>query len=120
MALAGPAFVFPVALGTHVALPRCVWTRHNADRMYTRRIFLFTAALPLFAQVSARARKLHEQAFVMDGHVHVINRQFYLGGDIGDAYQDGQVDLPRIRKGGVKAMFFSLFSRRVLPQPLRN
>ena len=46
----------------------------------------------------------------MDGHVHMINRQFYLGGDITDSYKDGQVDLPRIRKGGVKAIFFSLFS----------
>ena len=48
--------------------------------------------------------------FVMDGHVHMINRQFYLGGDISDSYQDGQVDLPRIRKGGLSAIFFSLFS----------
>jgi membrane dipeptidase len=49
--------------------------------------------------------------FVMDGHVHMINRQFYLGGDISDAYKDGQVDLPRIRKGGLSAIFFSLFSQ---------
>ncbi len=49
-------------------------------------------------------------AFIMDGHVHMINRQFYLGGDITDSYADGQVDLPRIRKGGLKAIFFSLFS----------
>ena len=48
--------------------------------------------------------------FVMDGHVHMINRQLYLGGDIGEAYKDGQVDLPRIRKGGLSAIFFSLFS----------
>jgi len=54
--------------------------------------------------------KLHQDAFVMDGHVHMINRQFYLGGDIGDSYKDGQVDLPRIRRGGLKAIFFGLFS----------
>lgn len=53
---------------------------------------------------------LHQNAFVMDGHVHMINRQFYLGGDITDSYRDGQVDLPRIRRGGLKAIFFSLFS----------
>ena len=66
-----------------------------------------------FALVScglAQTAKLHEEAFVMDGHVHMINRQFYLGGDITDSYKDGQVDLPRIRKGSVKAIFFSLFS----------
>jgi len=70
---------------------------------------LLTAALPLFAQVSARARKLHEQAFVFDAHVHAIDRQFYHGGDIGDRVSDGQFDLPRAKEGGVKAMFFSLF-----------
>ena len=48
--------------------------------------------------------------FVMDGHVHMINRQLYLGGDISDHYKDGQVDLPRIRKGGVNAIFFSIFT----------
>ena len=48
--------------------------------------------------------------FVMDEHVHMINRQFYLGGNISDSYKDGQVDLPRVRKGGVSAIFFSLFS----------
>lgn len=46
----------------------------------------------------------------MDGHVHMINRQLYLGGEITDDYPDGQVDLARIRKGGLKAIFFSLFS----------
>ena len=48
--------------------------------------------------------------FVMDWHVHIINRQLYLGGDISDHYKDGQVDLPRIRKGGINAIFFSLFT----------
>jgi membrane dipeptidase len=31
------------------------------------------------------------------------------GGDIGQRLPDGQVDLPRAREGGLKAMFFSLF-----------
>lgn len=66
-------------------------------------------ALPLWGQVSPRARKLHEDAFVFDGHVHIINRQFYLGGDIGERYKDGQVDLPRIREGGVDAFLFTLY-----------
>jgi membrane dipeptidase len=48
--------------------------------------------------------------FIMDGHVHMINRQFYLGGDISDQYHDGQVDLPRMRKGGVNALFFSIYT----------
>jgi hypothetical protein len=47
--------------------------------------------------------------FTFDAHVHVINRQFYHGGNIGDQLPDGQFDLPRARKGGVDALFFSLF-----------
>ncbi|MGA2590761.1 MAG: dipeptidase [Bryobacteraceae bacterium] len=72
-------------------------------------VLLLAGGLPLFAQVSDRARKLHEQAFVFDAHVHAIDRQFYRGGDIGERVADGQFDLPRAREGGIKALFFSLF-----------
>ena len=47
---------------------------------------------------------------MMDAHVHMVSRQFYHGGDITDSYTDGQVDLPRIKKGGLDAIFFSLTS----------
>jgi membrane dipeptidase len=61
------------------------------------------------AQVSPKAKQMHERAFVFDGHVHVIDRQFYQGGDIGERVSNGQVDLPRAKQGGVGAMFFSIF-----------
>lgn len=61
------------------------------------------------AQVSAKAKQLHEAAFVFDAHIHMINRQLYHGGDIGTRVSDGQVDLPRMRQGGVDALLFSLF-----------
>ncbi|MFN0121232.1 MAG: dipeptidase [Blastocatellia bacterium] len=60
-------------------------------------------------EVSERARQLHRAAFVFDAHLHFINRQFYPGGSIGDGYEDGQVDLPRMKEGGVDAFFLSLF-----------
>lgn len=59
---------------------------------------------------AAQPAGVQPPAFVMDAHTHMINRQLYLGGDIGDSYQDGQVDLPRIRAGGLNAIFFSLYS----------
>ena len=65
--------------------------------------------LTLLAQVSDRARRLHDDAFVFDAHVHVINRQFHDGTDIGQRLKGGQVDLVRAKEGGVDAMFFSLF-----------
>lgn len=49
------------------------------------------------------------QVLTFDAHIHVINRQFYHGGNIGDRFADGQFDLPRAREGGLNAMFFSLF-----------
>jgi membrane dipeptidase len=64
--------------------------------------------LPLLA-AAVSARKLHDDAFVFDAHVHVINRQFYHGGDMGQRVNDGQFDLPRAKDGGVDALFFSLF-----------
>jgi membrane dipeptidase len=70
--------------------------------------FLF-GVVPLLAQPSPRARALHDAAFLFDAHVHVVNRQFYHGGDIGQRVKDGQFDLPRAKDGGVDAMFFSLF-----------
>ena len=75
---------------------------------------LFFAALlimiPLLAAaVSSRAKKLHDDAFVFDAHVHAIDRQLYHGGDIGERVSDGQFDLPRAKEGGVDAMFFSVF-----------
>jgi len=69
---------------------------------------LLLAALALPGQVSERARQLHRDAFVFDGHIHMINRQFYHGGDIGKRVADGQVDLPRVEEGGVDAFMFSL------------
>ncbi len=68
-----------------------------------------TAPWPHQNEIPDRARRLHRDALVFDAHVHFINRQFYLGGSIGERYNDGQIDLPRLREGGVDAFFLSLF-----------
>ena len=60
-------------------------------------------------QISDRARSIHQDALVFDAHVHVVNRQFYHGGDMGQRVDDGQFDLARAKEGGFDAMFFSLF-----------
>ena len=72
---------------------------------------LLVCLLPalLWAQVSDRAKTLHDDALVFDAHVHVVDRQFYHGGDMGQRVDDGQFDLVRAREGGLDAMFFSLF-----------
>lgn len=49
----------------------------------------------------------------MDGHIHVMSRQLLEGLDIGKRYSDGSVDLPRMRAGGLDAVFFSVYT----PEP---
>lgn len=73
--------------------------------MTSRRAFLAAA----FAQTNDRASRLHRDALVFDAHIHMGDRQFYEGGDMGQRYADGQMDLPRAKEGGLDAMFFSLF-----------
>ena len=56
---------------------------------------------------------LHSNAFVMDGHIHMMSRQLLQGLDIGQRYSDGHVDLPRAIQGGLDAFFFSVYT----PEP---
>jgi membrane dipeptidase len=80
-----------------------------AKASYLTIALLIWSSVGVHAQVSVKAKQLHEAALVFDAHIHMINRQLYHGGDIGTRVADGQVDLPRMRQGGVDALFFSLF-----------
>ena len=70
---------------------------------------VLSAQAPGVTPVSERARALHANALVFDGHVHAVDREFYHGGDIGQRKSDGQFDLPRAKEGGLGALFFSIF-----------
>ena len=93
----------------------------NVTRIYVSAIAALLAFSTASArdQVSDRTRALHQDALVFDAHVHVVNRQFYHGGNMGQRVEDGQFDLARARDGGLDAMFFSLFvTEQVLPGSL--
>jgi membrane dipeptidase len=60
--------------------------------------------------VAAAENDLHENAFVMDAHVHMMSRSLLQGIDIGERTPDGHVDLPRLAEGGVDAVFFSVYT----------
>ena len=72
-------------------------------------VLLLSARAQEAPRVSEEARQQHQEAFVFDGHVHMVNRQLHLGGNIGARLPDGQVDLPRMKEGGVDAFFMTLF-----------
>jgi membrane dipeptidase len=59
--------------------------------------------------VSPEAREVHRRAYVFDAHVHVINRQFHDGSDIGQRLEGGQADIPRMIEGGLDAAMFSVY-----------
>jgi membrane dipeptidase len=70
---------------------------------------LFLSVISLNAQPSPRALQLHQKALVFDAHLHMVNPQFYNGGDIGLRSEKGQVDLVRAKEGGLDAMFFTVY-----------
>jgi membrane dipeptidase len=78
-------------------------TRHLAS------LLVCALSASLWAQAATQPATLHRDALIFDAHVHVVNRQFYHGGDMGQRVDDGQFDLARAREGGLDAMFFSLF-----------
>jgi membrane dipeptidase len=61
--------------------------------------------------VSERARQLHTRAIVIDTHDDttqrlVSDKKF----DIGARNTDGNIDIPRMREGGLDALFFSIWT----------
>src|SRR5689334_833815 len=59
--------------------------------------------------VSARAKKLHFSSIVVDTHDDTTQR--FLDGkfDIAERHADGSIDVPRMREGGLDAIFFSIW-----------
>ncbi len=59
--------------------------------------------------ISARARRLHFSSIVLDTHDDTTQRLFSKDYDFGKQNPDGHVDLPRMREGGMNAIFFSIW-----------
>jgi membrane dipeptidase len=60
--------------------------------------------------VSERARQLHTRAIVIDSHDDTTQRLVYdKTFDIGARNKDGNIDIPRMRDGGLDALFFSIW-----------
>jgi membrane dipeptidase len=59
--------------------------------------------------IAERARKIHFSSIVVDTHDDTTQR--FLSGtfDLGKRNPDGHVDIPRMREGGMNAIFFSIW-----------
>src|SRR6516162_2840375 len=62
------------------------------------------------APVSPHAAQVHERAIVMDTHADTTQRMlFEKGFDLGVRHANGNIDIPRMREGGLDALFFSIW-----------
>src|ERR1700739_2316717 len=73
-----------------------------------------TAGFLLANQASAdyiaeRAKKLHFSSIVLDTHDDTTQRFFSKDFDLGKRNLDGHIDIPRMRQGGMNAIFFSIW-----------
>src|SRR5271156_5812549 len=59
--------------------------------------------------ISAQAHKLHFSSIVLDTHDDTTQRLFSKDYDLGKQNRDGNVDIPRMREGGMNAIFFSIW-----------
>ncbi|HEV2489954.1 MAG TPA: dipeptidase [Candidatus Acidoferrales bacterium] len=75
---------------------------------------LLLAALPLIVvaqneNISTRARDLHFHSIVVDTHDDTTQRLLDPHFDLGARHDDGNIDIPRMREGGLDAIFFSIW-----------
>jgi membrane dipeptidase len=58
--------------------------------------------------LAARARRIHFSSIVMDTHIDVTPK-LQTDWKFTDEHATGHIDLPRMRKGGLNALFFSIY-----------
>jgi membrane dipeptidase len=71
---------------------------------------LGTDLLKLASTISIQARDLHFRSIVIDTHVDTAQRLVFDQFDLGTLHSDGSVDIPRLREGGVGAVFFAIWT----------
>jgi membrane dipeptidase len=59
--------------------------------------------------IAERARKLHFSSIVLDTHDDTTQRFFSKTYDLAKRNPDGHIDIPRMREGGMNAIFFSIW-----------
>jgi membrane dipeptidase len=75
------------------------------------------AELGVTGGVSSRARDLHFRSLVIDTHVDTTQRLLVDDFDLGAAHADGSIDIPRMREGGIGAIFFAVWIRGTITGP---
>src|SRR5262249_54072474 len=73
-------------------------------------VVVFAQAQAPTDSVSPRAKQLHDRAIVVDSHDDTTQRLIFdQTFDIGKRNSNGNIDIPRMREGGLDALFFSIW-----------
>ncbi|MBY0395523.1 MAG: dipeptidase, partial [Thermoleophilia bacterium] len=78
------------------------------------------------APVSERARKVHDAGMLFDGHndlpwlLRTEGDMAFEKRDISKRLTTGHTDIPRLREGGLKAQFWSVYIPSEYPDPART
>src|SRR5512137_2733357 len=72
--------------------------------------------------LGARAKKLHFSSIVVDTHDDTTQRLLDGKFDLGARHDSGGVDIPRMKEGGLRAIFFSIYipSRVTGPEAVKR
>lgn len=70
---------------------------------------LFSVPRTSADDIADRARAIHFSSIVVDTHDDTTQRFLSDGFDLGKRNPDGHVDIPRMREGGMNAIFFSVW-----------
>ena len=60
--------------------------------------------------IADRAHKSHFASIVLDTHDDTPQRMLFEHFDLGHRDSEGQIDIPRMRDGGLNAIFFSIWA----------
>jgi membrane dipeptidase len=67
--------------------------------------------------VADRAKKLHFSSIVIDTHDDTPQRMLFEHFDLGHRDTEGQIDIPRMREGGLNGIFFSIWTPVAITGP---
>ena len=73
--------------------------------------------IPSQPEISEIARDLHFRSIVIDTHADTAQRLIYDGFDLGERHTDGSIDIPRMREGGVGAIFLAVWTPGTVTGP---
>ena len=71
--------------------------------------FLILGSLMFAQTISDKAKKLHFSSIVVDTHDDTTQRLLDPQFDLAERHNDGSIDVPRMREGGLGAIFFSIW-----------